>query len=384
VLSGYLTWSLLPERVPGFSWLLTVFRPEHDPAHQVLLVDGQRELRRLLFRGIDMATVRRVFDFGCGYGSDLIDVAAANPDLVAEGYTLSERQTQIGNDRAARLGLGGRVRLFQRDSAKVPFPGLYDVVFGFEVSGLIADKEALFDNITGHLAPGGRLILAEVLATGGSSVDLPELSTYSATTDEFAALLARGRLRLMSCVDVSKPIANCLFDPAFEANLAKVAGDPAIDRALIRHVAMYPNVGRALEAGLMTYALMSTMHDPHAPVAELLAHNRAAFAERTDYAQARALLPAAPDTDVAPVEDRLAKWLWRIDWRAAPLPAATAGEGASGCSSEAPTPRGRRWRRRWLPPARACCPSPMAGVARSAARIPGPCDRRCRRMRQPW
>jgi myxalamid-type polyketide synthase MxaE and MxaD len=312
VLSGYLTWSLLPVRVPGFSWLRTVFQPEHDPAQQKLLVDGQLELRRLLFRGIEMASLKRAFDFGCGYGSDLIDLAAAHPGLLVEGYTLSARQAEIGNGRAARLGLGDRVRLYQRDSAATPFPGTYDLVFGFEVSGLIADKASLFANIRSHLAPGGRLILAEVLATGSSSVDLPELSTYSATTAQFAELLAGARMRLLSCTDVSGPIANCLYDGDFEANLAKVAADPAVDPALVRHVAMYPNVGRALDAGLMIYALMSAVHDPHAPVADLLAHNRAALDRPTPYQEARALLPdAAPDH---------APWLWRIDWRPATVP----------------------------------------------------------------
>ncbi|MFV3130819.1 type I polyketide synthase [Niveispirillum sp. KHB5.9] len=312
VLSGYLTWSLLPVRVPGFSWLRTVFQPEHDPAQQKLLVDGQRELRRLLFRGIEMGSLKSAFDFGCGYGSDLIDLAGANPGLSVEGYTLSARQAEIGNGRAAGLGLGGRVRLYQRDSAATPFPGTYDLVFGFEVSGLIADKASLFTNIRTHLAPGGRLILAEVLATGSSSVDLPELSTYSATTAQFAELLAGARMRLLSCTDVSGPIANCLYDGDFEDNLARVAADPAVDPALVRHVAMYPNVGRALDAGLMIYALMSAVHDPHAPVAELLAHNRGALDRPISYQDAHALLPdAAPDH---------ASWLWRIDWRSAPLP----------------------------------------------------------------
>jgi myxalamid-type polyketide synthase MxaE and MxaD len=287
-------------------------------------MDGQKALRGLLFHGIDMATVRRVFDFGCGYGSDLIDIAAAHPGVVAEGYTLSARQTELGNGRADRLGLGARVRLYQRDSAATPFPGSYDLVFGFEVSGLIADKQGLFDNIARHLAPGGRLILAEVLAAGDSSIDLPELSTYSATTGQFAALLAHARLRLVSCIDVSGPIANCLFDPAFDDHLATIAADPAVDLALLRHVAMYPNVGRALESGLMTYALMSAVHDPHAPVGELLARNREALAAPAVPAQMASAIAVDGRADPAGPEDGLAEWLWRIQWEAAARPAPSA------------------------------------------------------------
>jgi acyl transferase domain-containing protein/SAM-dependent methyltransferase/acyl carrier protein len=320
VISGYLTWALLAERVAGFSWLLTVFRPEHDLLHQALLAAGQRELRRLLFQDIDLAAVRRIFDFGCGYGSDLIDLASANPGLVAEGYTLSARQADIGNDRAARMGLGERVRIYQRDSAGSHWPGVYDVVFGFEVSGLIADKDALFDNIAGSLAPGGRLILAEVLASGASSVDLPELSTYSASAEQFAELLARRRLRLISSIDVSPPIANCLYDPAFDANLSSLAAQDSIDPLLLQHVAMYPNVGRALEAGLLVYMLMSAVKDPFASVTDVLAHNRALLARPASYRDVTTRLVARTAG--------LADWLWRIDWRAAPLPAGSAAPRA--------------------------------------------------------
>ncbi len=187
----YLTFGLLPRRVPGFSWILAVFGLD-TPAEQVrLLQDGQRSLRRALLDSVDLSRVEKALDFGCGYASDLLALAEQNPHLRLHGYTISAEQAEIGARRLQARGLEGRAQVYHRDSSKDAFPDRYDLIFGFEVATHVHDKPALFANIQRHLRPSGYLLLADFIADTGSGIEIADTASYNVDEAAWLDLSAR-------------------------------------------------------------------------------------------------------------------------------------------------------------------------------------------------
>jgi len=261
----FLTLAPLPEIVPGFSWTRTFQSPERHPEHWAMLQAAQREMREVLFSGVDFSTVKRALDFGCGVGTDLVALARGHAGLQGVGYTISGRQAAIARARIARAGLADRVEVHHRDSASDAFPGLFDLVFGFEVGHHIADKDALFGNIAGHLAPEGTLLLADCAANTVAPILLPEVGSFTSTKDEYAEVLAAHGLAVSECIDLSQEIANFLRDPGLEAMIAEEAargrGDPALMAAVQRS---WDGFGQALRSGLISYLLIVARRRPDA------------------------------------------------------------------------------------------------------------------------
>jgi acyl transferase domain-containing protein/SAM-dependent methyltransferase/acyl carrier protein/aryl carrier-like protein len=312
---GFLTFALLPRPVPGFAYLPAYFYPERHPEHARLLRAGQRAIREVLFRPLDLTALGSVLDFGCGYGADLIRLATENPGLRAHGYTLSAGQAAHGNDTARRLGLGDRVAVFHRDSARDAFPGTYDLVFGLEVAGLIADKEALFRNVGDHLIDGGWLLLADFVA------DMPEMenaetSSFTSTPEVWSRCLAASRLRLDECVDVSAEVAHSLDDPDFESHLAEAGRDLGLTEAALRHIGSYANIGRALRKGLIRYVLMRARRDRSSRPAEIERANLRRLARPTLFAEIE-----EPPGLAAAAGEAWRDMLYEVEWRPAALPA---------------------------------------------------------------
>ena len=220
-IDGHLTFGLLDAPEPGFSWLRTLFDGPAAGAEHVLLTRSQRAIKELAFAPVDLSALRRVMDFGCGHGADLITLAEKAPHLELHGFTISARQVAVGRERAAARGLRERVHIHHGDSAKDAFPGSFDLIFGFEVAGLIEDKAALFANIGAHLAPGGVVVMADFVATGDRIAAL-DTASFTPTATDWAELLAGRRLRITSCVDTSVEVANFLDDPGFAGEVDRL------------------------------------------------------------------------------------------------------------------------------------------------------------------
>src|SRR5205823_319194 len=133
--------------------------PERFPELYSLVIEKQREMRRLLFNGVDFSAISRVLDFGCGVGTDLIMLARNHPQIACTGFTISEKQAEVAAARLREMGLSERVVVSCADSASNSFPGTFDVAIGLEVVHHIENKAGLFANLSGHLAEGGQLLL---------------------------------------------------------------------------------------------------------------------------------------------------------------------------------------------------------------------------------
>ena len=259
----------------------------------------------MIFAAVDFDAARRVIDFGCGHAADLITLAEPAPHLELDGFTISAGQVEVGQRRVARLGLADRIRLHHRDSARDPFPGRYDVIFGVEVAGLIEDKQALFDNIAGHLEPGGALVIADFVATT-DRIARVDTASFTPTAEQWAELLAAHGLRLTDCVDVSVEIAQFLDDPGFAAEVdgwstaTALGADPPPS-------AVQPQYRQALRRGLMRYVILAAHHEPASRPETLRAANEACSANPA----ARHAAAAGPAPELA--------WFYRVDWRRRPM-----------------------------------------------------------------
>jgi len=317
---GHLTFGFMAEPVPGFSWVKALFEKDADPSAHDLFRRTQRALKDSLFDGIDFTRMRRVFDYGCGHAADLCSLAQAHPHLKLQGFTISEGQVRVGTERIARLGLADRVRVHRNDSSAVPFPGRFDLIYGFEVTGLIANKDGLFDNIAGHLAPGGLLVVADFVSTG-DAIDNPETHSFTPSYVDWIALLSRRRLRLVRAVDASAEVANWLDDPDFEANVDALVARFGLGDLTRRHLLSNGNIGRALRADVMRYLLLTAQLSPFEDEAALTAANTAMLRGAVPYG----------DTTRARAGAQWQGWLYGIEWRE--TPAATALPAPAGIAA---------------------------------------------------
>ncbi|MEM7392032.1 MAG: beta-ketoacyl synthase N-terminal-like domain-containing protein, partial [Verrucomicrobiota bacterium] len=247
----FLTFCPFPEKVPGFSMsrLFAVPIEEVDPAHIALIREKQLELRQVLFCREDFGRIQTLLDFGCGHGTDVIKTADTYPHLRTHGYTITAAQADLGNERIRQMNLGGRSKIFNRDSSKDPFPDRYDLVIGVEVSCHIEDKEGLFGNISSSLQPGGRVLLMDFIANLQGSIVDPNVDIYISTREEWVDILSRHQLVIDELIDVSTQIANFQHDPDHD----EITRDlPEVVRASLRN---YANNAIALERGWINYCL---------------------------------------------------------------------------------------------------------------------------------
>jgi myxalamid-type polyketide synthase MxaE and MxaD len=323
----FLTFAPFEEPVPGFSWLLTFHDPDGSPQEVARLESAQKEMRRVLFRGIDFPALRTVLDFGCGYGSDLLSLAVAHPHLRLHGFTISGKQAEIANGKLVSRGLQDRVSVFHRNSAKDEFPGSYDLVFGFEVAHYIEDKHQLFSNIDRHLNDGGFVVLADFIANTVSEIRHDATSSYIITLDEWAKLLAAYKLRIAECVDVSREVANFLEDPRAEENLERLASRLGDQAALRAHYLSYDGLGRLFRKKLATYALLTIQKDRYLAKEAVERINKERLRAPTPYARVvdgGDLLDTGAAA-LAPVKDSLGDEVYEVRWRpVSPLGPGTA------------------------------------------------------------
>ncbi|WP_158929667.1 type I polyketide synthase [Acidisphaera sp. S103] len=313
----HLTYAPFAAVVPGFSWLETIRDPDQNPDHLELMLAAQRRMRTLAFRDVDLTRVQRVFDLGCGYGGDLVALARRFPGLRGVGHTASAKQAEVAHRLASARGVDDRVAVYHRDSTRETPDGSFDLIVGFEAVHHMADPGALFRRLETVIAPGGHLVLADLMAAGTAIADGKTLSELPAAED-WAGWLASAGLRLETATCLSEAVADFLHDDDFDANVDRIGADLPPDRRLAVQEAFrgFVRLGRLLREGGARYLLFS--------------------ARRTNEAAAT-LRQAALDVLAKPVPyDSLApeRWLYEPVWEPAqpirlPRPDAIAGVPAA-------------------------------------------------------
>ena len=137
-----------------------------DPADS--LETAQRNKLRLLAAKLDLKPGQKVLDIGCGWG-DLALYLAQLEDVQVLGVTLSSEQHALASERAAKAGLGDRVRFELRDYREVDEQfdrivsvgmfehvgvGHYDEFFS-KLNALMPDDGLALIHSIGHMSPPG-------------------------------------------------------------------------------------------------------------------------------------------------------------------------------------------------------------------------------------
>ncbi|NEO80922.1 MAG: SDR family NAD(P)-dependent oxidoreductase [Moorea sp. SIO4G3] len=252
----FLTFGILPEIISGFSWLKGFTEANQNPIHRIALLESQKELRNLCFSKVDFSSTKKVLDFGCGYGSDLITLAKDYPHLQLHGYTISSGQAKFAINKVNSYQLEKQIQIFNRDSSKDEFPDTYNLVFGFEVAHHIKNKSLLFSNISRHLQEEGLLVMADFIANGDFDIDHEETSSYFINKQHWIEQLSGNHLQLISAIDISQEIANYLYDPEFEENLNQLYKKKS-DENIKSAFQSYNQLGKLLTKGLASYVLLT-------------------------------------------------------------------------------------------------------------------------------
>jgi cyclopropane-fatty-acyl-phospholipid synthase len=127
-----------------------------DPARS--LEEAQANKHELICRKLGLEPGMRVLDIGCGWGGMLLH-AAEHHGVRAVGVTLSRRQAELAEKRAADAGVGDEVEVRYQDYRDVD-DGPYDAISSigmFEHVGL-SQLEVYFERCFELLPPGGRLL----------------------------------------------------------------------------------------------------------------------------------------------------------------------------------------------------------------------------------
>ncbi|MEM9271365.1 MAG: methyltransferase [Cyanobacteria bacterium P01_F01_bin.143] len=256
----YLRFSPFKKILPNFSWIEVGLNPEKYPEIIELILKAQDEMKNVLYRGIDFSSISKVIDIGCGYSSDLINLAKKYPHLQLDGHNISPEQVEIGQQRIQSLGYSQQINIYNRDSTKDTFSDSYDLAISYQVIHHIQKKEDIFANLGKYLTNGGFFVGAEILSNlPFSPIEEPDSSAYFATRSKWAELLAKNNLRVVEGVDVSEEIGNFLYDPNFTENWSKLTQN--YDDIAKRHLKGPHELGEMLRKKLAIYVLITAQKD---------------------------------------------------------------------------------------------------------------------------
>lgn len=278
----YLTVCPFERKIPGFSMSRVILNPEKYPLEREMVREKQVEMRQVLFCKENFSRVQKVLDFGCGHGTDVIQIAELYPHIETHGFTITKAQAELGNQRIAQKNLGARAKIFNKDSSKDAFPDLYDIIVGIEVSFHIRNKHGLFQNISSSLNEEGTVLLIDYIAnTRGPIVD-QNVEVSIPTVQEWIELLAEHQLVIDEIIDVSPQIANALHDPDVEQYIKHLP--KAVQDLYINTV----NQSISLERGWISYCLFKLKKAPHLAYTKRFEWNASKISKKRPYPEALA------------------------------------------------------------------------------------------------
>lgn len=121
-------------------------------------------VRQLASRVVPLAD-RRVLDVGCGIGGPAA-ILARDYRARVDGITIIDDHVALGRQLIEAAQLQDRVSLALGNAMNMDVDeGAYDVVFNLEAAHCFVDKHAFLAGALRSLRPGGRLVMADIVAT---------------------------------------------------------------------------------------------------------------------------------------------------------------------------------------------------------------------------
>lgn len=288
----HLIFAPLAEKIEGFSWLLIYNEPEKHPEHAAIIASKQKEAKQILYRKIDFSKVNKVMDIGCGFSTDLIDLAIAHPHISGDGFTIASDQAREGAKRVQNKDLDDRLTIHCKDSSKDSFPGVYDLVIGFEVFPHIEHKRKTFENIYRHLNQDGHILLADCVTNTVTEINMPDMAMFTSTSPQYSQVLSQVGLKLIECVDISVEIANFLDDPHFESNFAYLCSVNPVIKQFEKEYRGWYSFGQGIKKKVLRYLLLTIgKAEPDQTMEELREFNQHQFDYPVSYGEAIAEIP---------------------------------------------------------------------------------------------
>ena len=202
--------------------------------------------------------------------------------MTTHGFTLTQAQAELGQQRIAELNLGSQAHIWHKDSSRDPFPAKYDLIIGIEVTFHIQNKAGLFHNIASSLHENGKVLLIDYIANLHGAIIDPQIEISIPTQKEWLDLLTEHHLIVDEIIDVSPQIANFLDDTEVKDNVKDL---PRVVQDTYRS---YANQAVSLTNGWVSYCLLKLKKDTRRSASELWNYSANRIAQKTPYAQALA------------------------------------------------------------------------------------------------
>lgn len=283
--SVFQSFAIFDKIQPGFSFSRMLAGGDDAVQDAAFYLQGQVDLRRLLFHKEDFHKVSRILDLGCGRAADLMELALSHPGLAGHGLTIDPGEAAFANRMIRRKGLAERVRVILADGADHEYEQNYDLAFSIQMMHFIPDlehKRKLLRKVAAALRPGGVLLMAEFVCLLAKPMRDPALNVTVHTAGEWAGILGDSGLVLEEVVDASAGIINFLHDPDLDRHIA------GLDQPRQLEIRKYNHQVKGLENRWVGYCVMRAVRDgSSATAAQRAQASREQLSRRTTPGQAR-------------------------------------------------------------------------------------------------
>ena len=137
---------------------------------------GHGEIQRLLMK--TSLLDRKVLDIGCGAGGITISLLRDFQAKMVIGVDVESDVLKKTKDKIKRANLEEKIKVFLVGEGKLPFKAdTFDIVFSKDSIVHVPDKEAIFNEVSRVLVPGGIFVFSDWLISHDNEPS-PEMKYY--------------------------------------------------------------------------------------------------------------------------------------------------------------------------------------------------------------